>query len=48
MSHLKFPLRSLDVLHLMIARDLPADVLVTADTIMADGAEAMGLEVVRF
>lgn len=42
------PLRSLDVLHLMIARDLPADVLATADTIMAAGAKAMGLAVVSF
>jgi predicted nucleic acid-binding protein len=42
------PLRSLDVLHLMIAKDLPADVLATADTIMAAAAKAMGFEVVRF
>jgi len=42
------PLRSLDVLHLMIARDISADVVVTADTIMAAAAKALGFSVVRF
>ena len=42
------PLRTLDALHLMIAKELPADVLVTADTVMAAGANAMGLSVVTF
>jgi len=42
------PLRTLDALHLMIARELPADVIVTADTVMAAGAKAMGLSVTTF
>lgn len=42
------PLRTLDALHLMIAKDLSADTLVTADHIMADGAKALGLNVKRF
>jgi hypothetical protein len=42
------PLRSLDVLHLMIAKDLPADVIATSDTIMAAAAKAMDFAVVRF
>lgn len=42
------PLRSLDILHLMIARDLAADVVVTADAIMAAAANALDFSVVRF
>jgi hypothetical protein len=42
------PLRTLDALHLMIAKDLLADILATADTVMAAGAKAMGFAVVRF
>ncbi len=42
------PLRTLDALHLMIAREIQAAVLVTADRVMADGARAMGISVVRF
>jgi hypothetical protein len=42
------PLRTLDALHLMIAKELPADVMVTADTVMAAGAKAMGLSVTTF
>lgn len=42
------PLRTLDALHLMIAKELPADVIVTADTVMAAGAKAMGLSVTTF
>jgi predicted nucleic acid-binding protein len=42
------PLRTLDALHLVIAKEIQADTLVTADRIMANGAKAMGLPVVRF
>jgi hypothetical protein len=42
------PLRTLDVLHLAIAKDLTVDILATADHIMASGAKAMGISVVRF
>lgn len=41
-------LRTLDALHLTIAKEIQTEVLVTADRIMAIGAEAMGLSVVRF
>lgn len=43
-----FPVRTLDALHLMIARELSAEILVTADHVMAEGARAMGLKVVEF
>ena len=42
------PLRTLDALHLALARQLAAPHLATADTVMADAASALGLEVVRF
>ena len=42
------PLRTLDALHLAIAKDLTVDILATADNIMASGAKAMGISVVRF
>jgi uncharacterized protein len=42
------PLRTLDAFHLMIAKEIQADVLATADKIMAAGGKAMGLPVVRF
>jgi len=42
------PLRTLDALHLSIARDLAADTLVTADHVMASAAKAMGIPVVKF
>jgi predicted nucleic acid-binding protein len=41
-------LRTLDALHLTIAKEIQTEVLVTADRIMAIGAEAMGFSVVRF
>ncbi len=41
------PIRTLDALHLMIARELSAEVLVTADRIMAEGAKVLGMKVVR-
>jgi predicted nucleic acid-binding protein len=42
------PLRTLDALHLAIAREIGADILATADRIMVAGAKAMGFSVVRF
>lgn len=42
------PLRTLDAMHLMIAKEIQTDVLVTADRVMAAGAKAMGFSVVRF
>lgn len=41
-------LRTLDALHLTIAKEIQAEVVATADRIMAIGAEAMGFSVVRF
>jgi len=46
--HLELPLRTLDALHLVIAKEIQADKLATADRIMAAAAKAMGLPVVRF
>lgn len=42
------PLRTLDTLHLVIAEEIQADVLATADRIMARGAEKMNFNVIRF
>ena len=42
------PLRSLDALHLAVARHLQAKTLATADRIMGEAASALGLSVVRF
>ncbi|MCC6347035.1 MAG: type II toxin-antitoxin system VapC family toxin [Nitrospirales bacterium] len=42
------PVRTLDALHLMIARELSSEVLVTADRIMAQSAEVLGFKVVLF
>jgi predicted nucleic acid-binding protein len=42
------PLRTLDALHLAIAKDLTVDILATADNIMASGGSAMGISVVKF
>jgi predicted nucleic acid-binding protein len=42
------PLRTLDALHLALAREIPAGVLATADKTMAVGAKRMGLSVQRF
>ena len=46
LSHL--PLRTLDALHLSVARDLGCEQMATADRIMAQAAEALQMEVVRF
>jgi predicted nucleic acid-binding protein len=42
------PLRTLDAIHLALARQLAAPRLATADAQMADAASALGLAVVRF
>mgnify|MGYP001240423286 FL=1 len=42
------PLRTLDAMHLVIAREIDASTLATADRIMAAGAHEMGFSVVRF
>jgi predicted nucleic acid-binding protein len=42
------PLRTLDALHLAVARNLGLDTIATADTVMADAANAMGFTVARF
>jgi predicted nucleic acid-binding protein len=42
------PLRTLDTLHLVIAKEIQTRVLVTADKVMAAGGKAMGFSVVRF
>ena len=42
------PVRTLDAMHLVIAREIGADILVTADNVMADAAEALSFQVVRF
>ncbi len=47
-AHPELPIRTLDALHLMIAREIRAEVLATADHVMVAGAKAMGFSVVRF
>jgi uncharacterized protein len=42
------PLRTLDALHLAIARTLEVETLVTADRVLAKAAESIGLKTVRF
>lgn len=42
------PLRTLDALHLTIAKAIQAETLATADRVMAEGAKAMGFSVMRF
>lgn len=46
LAHL--PLRSLDALHLSAVHRAGVDQLATADRVMADAGEAMGLEIVYF
>lgn len=41
-------LRTLDALHLAIARDIATPVIATADRVMADAAIVLGFEVARF
>ena len=42
------PLRTLDAMHLVIAREIDDSILATADRIMPAGAHEMGFSVVRF
>lgn len=42
------PVRTLDALHLMIAKEIASVSLATADHIMAAGGKALGLKVVQF
>lgn len=42
------PVRSLDAMHLVIARETGADILATADRIMADAARLLEFEVILF
>ena len=42
------PLHTLDAMHLVVAQEIGAAVLATSDRVMAGGAEALGLTVVRF
>jgi hypothetical protein len=42
------PLRTPDVLHLAITKEIQADTLATADQVMSAGAEAMGISVASF
>ena len=42
------PLRTLDAMHLVVAQEIGAAVLATSDRVLAAGAEALGLSVVRF
>lgn len=44
----EIPVRSLDAMHLVIAKEAGAEVLVTADRIMDDAAQALEFEAVRF
>lgn len=44
----RYPLRTLDALHLAIARSIPCRSLATADKTMADAGKAAGLAVARF
>ncbi len=47
-AHPDIPLRALDAFHLVIAKAIDAQKLVTADRMMVEGGKAMGLSVVRF
>jgi hypothetical protein len=42
------PLRTLDAVHLLIAREIQADVVATADRVMTAAAQAMRFSVVSF
>lgn len=44
----KYPLRTLDALHLAIMVTAAVPLLATADRVMADAGKALGLEVVKF
>jgi uncharacterized protein len=42
------PMRTLDAIHLTIAKDLPVDIVATSDRVMAEGARTLGLRVLLF
>ena len=42
------PLRTLDALHLTIARDIPVEIIATADNVMSQAARLLNFEVVLF
>ena len=42
------PLRTLDALHLAVARHLNLGTIATADSVMADAARSMGFSIARF
>lgn len=42
------PLRTLDAMHLSVARELEVPALATADQVMGNAGEALGLDVIRF
>jgi len=42
------PLRTLDALHLIIAKEIQAEIFATSDRVMAAGAKAMGFSVAWF
>ncbi|MFM9886312.1 MAG: type II toxin-antitoxin system VapC family toxin [Burkholderiales bacterium] len=44
----RYPLRTLDALHLAIAQGIHCQLLATADKTMADAGKAAGLDVIRF
>jgi hypothetical protein len=44
----EYPLRTLDALHLAVARHEQVDAIATADSVMAETAQAMGFAVARF
>lgn len=44
----ELPLRTLDALHLAVARHEQVDAIATGDSVMAETAQAMGLTVARF
>ena len=44
----KAPLKTLDALHLAIAKEIQTDVLATADRVMISAAATLGIEVARF
>ena len=44
----RYPLRTLDALHLAIAQGIRCRVFATADKTMADAGKAAGLSIVRF
>ena len=46
--HSEVPLKTLDVLHLVMAKEIQAEILATADRIMIAGAKAMGFSVAGF